>query len=353
MGRETFSSDAVSAPSEHSNTDRLPAVLFTVPDLVAGVYGERNLAGLREHLSLPETCVTRENWRDHLDLLHNARVVVSSWGGPELKGDLLDAMPSLELYLYGAGSIKGLMGEAAWDRGIRITSAAAANAVPVAEFALAQILFSLKHGWSMMRRSMAGEPSLWLMNKEVPGNYHSRAGVIGLSMIGKHLCRLLRPFDLHVSAFDPVADAAAFAEHGAERVDLESIFRNSDVVSLHAPWLPETEGMIHGEHFAMMKRGATFINTARGALVREEEMIGVLRARPDLTAVLDVTHPEPPAPDSPLFTLPNVFLTPHLAGSMGPECRRMGAFMAADLKRYLAGGPMLGEVRREAAAMLA
>ena len=79
----------------------------------------------------------------------------------------------------------------------------------------------------------------------------------------------------------------------------------------------------------------------------------ILCARPDLTAVLDVTHPEPPAPDSPLFTLPNVFLTPHLAGSMGPECRRMGAFMAADLKRYLAGGPMLGEVRREAAAMLA
>jgi phosphoglycerate dehydrogenase-like enzyme len=79
------------------------------------------------------------------------------------------------------------------------------------------------------------------------------------------------------------------------RVNLESIFRNSDVVSLHAPWLPETEGMIHGVHFAMMKPGATFLNTARGALVRELEMIEVLRARPDLTAVLHVTHPATPA----------------------------------------------------------
>ena len=340
-------------PPLSANPAPIPAVLFMHPDLVSRVYDERNFAALREHLLLPGICVSRDNWRDHLDLLRSARVVVSSWGGPQLEGGLLDAMPSLELYLYGAGSIKGLMGEAAWDRGIRITSAAQANGVPVAEFALAQILFSMKHGWSMMRRCSSGERSLWLMNKDVPGNYHTHVGVIGLSMIGRQLCRLLRPFDLHVSVYDPVADDTAFMEHGAQRMDLDSIFRHSDVVSLHAPWLPETEGMIRGEHFAMMKPGATFINTARGALVREQEMIEVLRARPDLTVVLDVCHPEPPDEGSPLFALPNVFLTPHLAGSMGPECARMGAYMAAELKRYLAGEPMLGEVRREAAAMLA
>jgi len=143
MECESISSAAVPVPSDRNASERLPAVLFMAPELVVRVYDEGNLAALREHLMLPETCVSRENWRDHLDLLRTARVVVSSWGGPPLEGGLLDAMPSLELYLYGAGSIKGLMGEAAWERGIRITSAAQANGVPVAEYALAQILFSI------------------------------------------------------------------------------------------------------------------------------------------------------------------------------------------------------------------
>jgi phosphoglycerate dehydrogenase-like enzyme len=102
-----------------------------------------------------------------------------------------------------------------------------------------------------------------------------------------------------------------------------------------------------------MKLNATFINTARGAVVRENELIDVLRERSDLTALLDVTYPEPPVPDSPLFTLPNVMLTPHIAGSVGPECLRMGELMYDELCRYLNGEPMRYKVRREQAAMMA
>ena len=125
------------------------------------------------------------------------------------------------------------------------------------------------------------------------------------------------------------------------------------MISLHTPELPETLGMISGELIAAMKPGATFINTARGAVVREKELIAVLSRRPDLTAVLDVTDPEPPAPDSPLLTLPNVVLTPHIAGSMGREIQRLGRYMVEELQRYLAGEPLRWHITRELAAKLA
>jgi len=140
---------------------------------------------------------------------------------------------------------------------------------------------------------------------------------------------------------------------GVELVTLDAIFRRSDVVSLHSPWLPETEGMLTGAHFASMKERATFINTARGAIVREEEMIAVLQARPDLWAILDVTYPEPPAPDSPLYTLPNVVLTPHIAGVLDDECQRMGQTMVEELRRFLAGEPMEYEITQAQAKLLA
>ena len=134
---------------------------------------------------------------------------------------------------------------------------------------------------------------------------------------------------------------------------LDEIFRQSNVVSVHTPWLKETERLVAGRHLSMMKPYSTFINTSRGAVIREMEMIEVLRQRQDLVAVLDVTHPEPPAPDSPLFSLPNVILTPHIAGAMGTECRRMGQIMIAELKRYLAGEPLQFGLTRERVAIMA
>jgi phosphoglycerate dehydrogenase-like enzyme len=147
-----------------------------------------------------------------------------------------------------------------------------------------------------------------------------------------------------VIAYDPFADAAQFPD--IEFCSLDDLFRRADVVSLHTPWLPETEGLITGEHFRAMRPNSSFINTARGAIVREAEMIAALQARPDITALLDVTYPEPPAPGSPLYTLPNVVLTPHIAGPLGAECRRQGALMLAELRSYLADGILNHEIQQ-------
>ena len=111
--------------------------------------------------------------------------------------------------------------------------------------------------------------------------------------------------------------------------------------------------MIVGRHFSSMKRNATFINTARGCIVREAEMVEVLRCRQDLTAVLDVCDPEPCALDSSLLTLPNVVLTPHISGSHGPECQRLGRYMVDEFRRYLAGEPLRWQITRELAKNLA
>lgn len=172
-------------------------------------------------------------------------------------------------------------------------------------------------------------------------------------MIAKKVCELLKPFDVEVLVSSSYGSPEQEKQFGVRFASMEEIFETCDCVSLHTPLLDSTRGLITAEHFRLMKQGASFINTARGAVVRENEMIDVLNERPDLTAVLDVTDPEPPNPDSPLLTMPNVVLTPHLAGSFHHECRRMGQYMIDELSRFLNDKPLHWEITREKAGSLA
>ena len=316
-------------------------------DLIYGPDERRDLDALVEWVGPPQT-------RDTVlacSGLRAAEWIFSGWGMASLTPALLEAAPALRWILYGAGSIRGFMTDAAWDRGLRVTSAYAANAVPVAEFSLAQILLSLKRVWTyVIRGKLEGKA---VARIPVPGAYGSVVGLVSLGMIGRRVAELLRAFDVKVIAYDPFVAPAAAAALGVELVSLEDVFGRAEVVSLHTPWLKETEGLITGAHFEAMKPGAAFINTARGAVVRESEMIAVLQRRPDLTAVLDVTYPEPPVAGSPLYTLPNVILTPHIAGSMDNECRRMGRYMVEEAGRLLRGEPLKWAISREQAARLA
>jgi len=298
---------------------------------------------------------TADSIRTQLSLLGEADFIFSGWGGPLLDHTFLDAAPRLKAFFYGAGSVKGIVTDAFWERKIPITSAYAANAVPVAEYTVSQILFALKLGWHFVHRLRTDRS--YQAKKEwagaVPGAYGSTVGLISLGMVGRKVRERLRHFDVRVIAYDPFVPKEEADRLDVELCPLEDVFRRADVVSLHTPWLKETEGMITGAHLASMKPRATFINTSRGAVVKEREMIEVLKQRPDLYAVLDVTYPEPPAPDSPLYTLPNVVLTPHIAGSMSKECGRMGMYMAEELERYCNGEPFRWEITKEKAAIMA
>lgn len=284
-------------------------------------------------------------------ILNEIEIIFSGWGMPRMNEEFLAHCPNLKIVFYGAGSIKHCTTEAFWRRAIPITSSYAANAVPVAEFTLAQILLCLKKTWQHALAIKQDPQSRQRLT--VPGGYGSTVGIIALGMIGRMVCEHLRPFDLNVIAYDPYVTVADAAKLGVTLVSLDDLFAQADVVSLHAPWIDATVGMITGTHLAAMKKGATFINTARGAIVRETEMIEVLQKRPDLLAVLDVTYPEPPVAGSPLYTLPNVILTPHIAGSMDSECQRMGQIVVDELKRYLAGEPLQWTISQEQAAIMA
>jgi len=285
------------------------------------------------------------------EVLHDAEVIFSGWGAPLMNEKFLEAAPNLKAVFYGAGSIKHFVTDAFWKRNIVITSAYAANAVPVSEFTLSQILYSLKRGWyysSFIKRN-----GRYPERGSVPGAYGSTVGIISLGMIGQLVCKLLKAFDVKVIAYDPYISAGTVSELGVELCTLDDIFIRSDVVSLHTPWNKETENMIRGRHFRLMKTGAAFINTARGAVVCEPEMIEALRERTDLQAVLDVTYPEPPEEGSPLYTMDNVTLTPHIAGSMESECHRMGEYMLQELNRYLKGEPLKWALTQEKAVHMA
>ena len=280
-------------------------------------------------------------------------MIFSGWGAPRLTPELLEVLPNLRAFFYAAGSVRSFVTDAVWERDLRITSAYTANAVPVAEYTMASVILGLKQAWWYDRGLRAGAGQRRM--REIPGVYAgSTVGVIALGAIGRLVCEKLRAFGVDILAYDPFAEASVFAECGAGRADsLEALFAKSNVATLHAPWLPETEDMITGDHLRAMPHGATFINTSRGAVVKEAEMVEVLRERDDLTAVIDVIQDESNFAESPLAAMPNVFLTPHIAGSMGRECHRMGDQAVEECRRFLDGRPALVPVTREKMALMA
>jgi phosphoglycerate dehydrogenase-like enzyme len=317
------------------------------------IYGDIERAEINSLVDIYAPPQTIQSVQQNPAVLHDADVIISGWGAPEMDEQFLAAAPNLKVVFYGSGSVRGIVTDDFWRRGVRITSAYAANAVPVVEYTLSQILFCLKRGWQFAMQLQRERRYPAREDMHVPGAYGTVVGLVSLGMVGRLVAERLKPFDLKVIAYDPFVSRESARNLDVEPVSLDEVFRRSEVVSLHTPWLKETEGLITGRHFELLRHGATFINTARGAVVNEPEMIAVLQRRPDLFAVLDVTHPEPPGPDSPLYTLPNVVLTPHIAGSMDGECRRMGRYMVDELHRYLAGEPLVWSITQERAEVMA
>ncbi len=224
------------------------------------------------------------------------------------------------------------------ERGIGVVSGWAANGVPVAEWTLAQILLANKGYFGNEREFRAARSKKEAFRGR--GNFGATVSLLGAGAIGRLVVELLRPFQLQICVFDPfLSDENAIAL-GVEKVTLDEAFARGAVVSNHLANLPATVGMLKGAHFAAMRPHATFINTGRGATVREAEMIEVLKKRRDLTALLDVTYPEPPRQNSPLWKMENVFLTSHIAGSIGDEVVRMADYIIEEFEAWQSGKPL-------------
>ncbi|MFJ6389937.1 hydroxyacid dehydrogenase [Streptomyces sp. NPDC091972] len=313
-----------------------PQALFAMtPENVPLVFPPQVLARLREWVDIDPAVVAEDLTDPALaDVLARTEILVTGWGCPRLDAAALDAAPKLRAVLHAAGSVKGFATPEIWRRGIVVSSAAEANAVPVAEYTLAAILLAGKDVFVRRERMRAERSSpAWGVVPGI-GNHGRRVGVIGASRIGRKVIELLRPFDLAVTLTDPYVDAAGAAELGVPLAGLDDLLRSSEIVTVHAPETPETRHLIGRRELALMPDGAVLVNTARGSLVDTDALVDELRAG-RLSAVLDVTDPEPLPADSPLHDLPNAFVTPHLAGSQGNELARLGLAVAEEAGRVV------------------
>ncbi|WP_200301786.1 hydroxyacid dehydrogenase [Streptomyces adelaidensis] len=318
-----------------------PRALFAMTaENVPQIFPPDVLSRLRETVEIDPGLIAEDFTDPRVrEALAEVEVLVTGWGCPRIDESVLDAAPKLRAVLHAAGSVKGFVAPAVWERGIAVSTAAAANALPVAEYTLAMILLAGKDILGRRDRLRAERVSSgW---EVVPGigNHGRRVGVIGASRIGRRVIELLHPFDLRVSLTDPYVDEAGAAALGVSLLPLDDLLRTSDIVTVHAPDTPETHRLIDRRALALMPDGAVLINTARGALVDHDALTDELRAG-RLSAILDVTDPEPLPADSPLLDLPNAFVTPHLAGSQGNEVARLGLAVTEEAERLATGRPL-------------
>ncbi|WP_225101417.1 hydroxyacid dehydrogenase [Streptomyces sp. CoH27] len=324
------------------------------PAAAAAVFTPRSLAALADVCDLAPLPVLDDLTSVRAKaVLADVELLVTGWGCPRLDADVLAAAPRLRAVVHAAGSVRGHITDACWERGVEVSSAAAANALPVAEYTLAMILLHGKHVLERARDfRRTRERADWLLTPHEVGNYRRTVGILSASLIGRRVIELLRSFDHEVLLHDPCVTGAEAAELGVEWVGLPELFGCSDLLSIHTPLLPATHGLVGRELLDAMRPGAVLINTSRGAVVDQDALTDVVRAG-RIRAVLDVTDPEVLPADHPLWDCPNALITPHLAGSQGNEWERLADTAVGEVARWAEGDGFAHSVRRERLAFLA
>lgn len=334
------------------------AMFFSVSGkpLIDQVYDADTQRRLQKQLHFIDGIYEKEGWKTRREDCRKVEVLFSTWGMiPFNEEELNDYFPNLKAVFYGAGSVQ-FFARPCLKKGIQVFSAAAANAVPVAEFTVAQILLAGKGYFQATAQYSQGQhDSGRAHSNRSRGNYTAPVGIIGAGMIGKLVIRMLQAYHMPVMVFDPFLPPETAQELGVTLCDLPTLFQQCQIISNHLANNAQTKGMLHYDLFARMSKNATFINTGRGAQVVEADLVRALTEEPDRTALLDVTEPEPVEEGHPFYTLPNVFLSPHIAGSMNAENARMGAYMADAFETWAAGAaaPSLHEVTEAMLATMA
>ncbi|WP_129669044.1 hydroxyacid dehydrogenase [Phytoactinopolyspora endophytica] len=294
----------------------------------------RSLADLAEPLHADDLDVPEVRRR-----LSEVDVLVTSWGCPELTADRLAGAPRLRAIFHCAGSVRSFAKDEVWQRNILVTNAADDNAIPVAEYTFAAVVFAGKKAPFLANEARLHRADWSYTRLRTDLSNRGRVvGVVGYSRVGQRVVERLRSLDVEILVADPYADKTEVADAGARLVELPELLRVSDVLTLHVPELPATRHMIGREELALLRDGATVINTARGSVVDTDALTQECASQ-RLFAMLDVTDPDPLPAGSPLYELPNVMITPHVAGSLGSETQRMSDSALDELERYIDGLP--------------
>ncbi len=283
------------------------------------------------------------------ELLAETEVIVGHWGCPLFGPEFFESAPKLRLFAYSAGTVKMYLTEDLWERNIAVTSGADANAEPVAEYTLAMILLANKRVFPAIDRESHRTGWTPPDTAAAHGNWNKTIGLVSASLTGKRVARLLEAFPhLEVQIYDPFADADTIEALGATKQEsLLELCAQADVLSIHAPALPETHNLIGRAELGALCDGATVINTSRGHCLDLDALTAELESQ-RLFAIIDVTDPVEPVPsDHPLRTLPNAVLTPHIAGSQGTELARMSEWVIDEVDLYATGRALRNPITPE------
>jgi phosphoglycerate dehydrogenase-like enzyme len=273
--------------------------------------------------------------------LHDVDVLLVCHGSPLIDGAMMDAAPRLRLIgeLEGDRFANRIDVEAAAERGIKVTDTTHGSSLPVAEWALALMIIGLRNAGAQFRRLIGGDE--FRRSKDDPGYRGGEltgqtVGLIGLGHISRRLIELLVPFECKLLVHDPYVPKELALAVGAQLTSLERVMSDADVVVCLAPLTPKTRRMIGAAELAWLKPDSVFVNVSRGAIVDPDALIE--RARQgDIRVSLDVFDPEPIPAGSAIRDLPNVFLSPHIAG-VTAACRpRFLSFMVDEIERFVAG----------------
>lgn len=298
--------------------------------------GRNRLESLADLAAEP---VTPENFVRRRGEIEDSEVLIGTWGFPCEIAKELAGLAGLRLVLYAGGSTRGFA-KPFLDREIPVVSAREVNARVVAEFCHAQIVLANKGYFRNIRQTRDPRTAHPLVAVRGPGNRGTSVALLGYGAIGQILRKILRPMSIEVLVVDPTISKGRAAADEIRLVNLEEAFSTAFVVSNHLPDFPDLKHLLTERHFAAMREGAVFLNTGRGAQVDEEGLIRIMLKRPDLTALLDVTDPEPPKATSAFYTLPNVQVSSHIAGVIGHERELLVETIADDLERHLTGCPL-------------
>ena len=294
---------------------------------IDAVYSRELQEKLKQELNFLSPVKSETELEARKEELQNVDYIFSTWGMLALtKEQILTYFPNLKAVFYAAGTVQAFA-RPFLELGISVHSAWRANGIPVAEVTVSEILLANK-GFFRRRVKSRSEWNNHDPEHRFPGNYGAKIGLLGAGMIGAKVIELLRPFRLEILVFDPFLSEERAKTLGVKKASLEEIFETCHIVSNHLANKPETVGIISRDLLSRMGEYSVFINTGRGAQVDTAALIDEMRTHPTRTAILDVTDPEePPKADSPLYTLENVILTPHIAGSIGDEMHRLADFM--------------------------
>ncbi len=303
---------------------------------------------VRKHLE--SVAEVTYNSTDHIlkdielkEALKGQDVLFTGWGQPLIKAE---DTGDVKMIIHTGGTVGGIVDLGVFDTDVKVLSGNQYYAESVAEGVIAYMLYALRKMEKYPYEFKAEHK--WDWNPRAEGLLDQTIGIISLGAISKRVIGLLKPYRAKIKVYSTRPNEQLSKEMGFTYASLDEIFKTCKVVSVHTAKTPETFHMINDHHFKLLQDGAIFMNTSRGPVIDEEALIENLKEN-RFRAVLDVYDKEPLPDDSPLYTLPNVIIFPHMAGPTYDRRAILTDFLINDMENFFTGKPIENEITKEVA----